>query len=212
MSFDRSMARCSFCGRYSSDVRRMIAGPGAAYICDECLQLCNDILHDPAPFSPQALELASRPPVVVAAPQPLTPQERSAHTGAQSPVRTITIELEQKQQGMTLILHQLQYYQEFFELQYLWIRPPFNAGFAFVPRIIFFVKDNTGVQWTGDRGGMILARPDLASGPNNAVYQGTARFRPLPSPETRTLTIRAADPLGQFETPPSQPWQFEITL
>lgn len=211
MSLDRSMARCSFCGRYSSDVRRMIAGPGAAYICDDCLQLCNDILRDPAPFSPQALELASRPPVVVAAPTPLN-QDRSESTSTRNPVRTITVELEQKQQGMTLILHQIQYYQDFFELQYLWIRPPFTAGFAFVPRIIFFVKDNTGVQWTGDRGGIILSRPDLASGPNNAVYQGTARFRPLPSTEARTLTIRAADPLGQFETPPPPPWQFEITI
>ena len=211
MSFDRSMARCSFCGRYSSDVRRMIAGPGAAYICDDCLQLCNDILRDPAPFSPQALELASRPPVVVAAPTPLN-QDRSESTSARTPVRTITVELEQKQQGMTLILHQIQYYQDFFELQYLWIRPPFTAGFAFMPRIIFFIKDNTGIQWTGDRGGMILSRPDLASGPNNAVYQGTARFRPLPSTEARTLTIRAADPLGQFETPSPQPWEFEITI
>ncbi len=59
---------------------------------------------------------------------------------------------------------------------------------------------------------MILARPELASGPNNAVYQGNARFRPLPSADARTLTIRAADPLGQFETQPPQPWEFEITL
>jgi len=47
----------------------MVAGPGAAYICDACLQLCNDILHDATPFSAKALELASRPPVVIAAPQ-----------------------------------------------------------------------------------------------------------------------------------------------
>jgi len=210
MSFDRSMARCSFCGRHTSEVRRMIAGPGAAYICDDCLQLCNDILRDPTPFSTTALELASRPPVVVAA--PARGSERSESTGVREPLRTVTLEIEQKQQGMTLILHRMLYYQDFFELQYLWIRPPFTAGFAFVPRIIFFLKDNTGTQWTGDRGGMILARPDLASGPNNAVYQGSARFRPLPSSEARTLTIRAADPLGQFEEIPAQPWQFEITV
>jgi hypothetical protein len=212
MSFDRSLARCSFCGRHTSEVRRMIAGPGAAYICDECLQLCNDILQDPTPFSPKVLELASRPPVVIAAPQMLG-QDRDANSATpREPLRTITLELEQKQQGMTLILHQLQYYQDRFELQYLWIRPPFTPGFSFVPRIIFFLKDNTGAQWTGERGGMILARPDLASGPNNAVYQGNARFRPTPAPETHNLTIRAADPLGQFEAPPSQPWQFDVTL
>ncbi len=189
----------------------MVAGPGAAYICDDCLQLCNEILRDPTPFSTKALELASRPPVVIAAPQAVE-QEPSSITTHNESLRSVTLEVEQKQQGMTLILHQMLYFQSHFELIYLWIRPPFTAGFAFVPRIIFFLKDNTGMQWTGDRGGMILARPELASGPNNAVYQGSARFRPLPSPEARLLTIRAADPLGQFETLPAQPWQFEITL
>ncbi len=214
MSFDRAQARCSFCGRHNSEVKRMVAGPGAAYICDECLYLCNDILNNPDPFSPKALELASRPPVVVAAP-PTPSITRSQTAGTGDPgelVRTITLEIEQKQQGMTLLLHQLHYYNSFFELHYLWIRPPLSAGFSFVPRIIFFLKDNLGTQWTGDRGGMLLARPELASGPNNAVYQGTARFRPLPSSEARTLSIRAADPLGQFEDPVPQPWHFDVTL
>ncbi|MBV9230830.1 MAG: ClpX C4-type zinc finger protein [Chloroflexi bacterium] len=210
MSFDRSLARCSFCGRHSSEVRRMVAGPGAAYICDDCLQLCNDIIQDPTPFSTKALELASRPPVVIAVPQPLEQDQGSIKT-TNEPVRNVTLELEQKQQGMTLILHQMHYYQSHFELHYLWIRPPFTSGFAFVPRILFLLQDNLGTQWTGERGGMILARPELASGPNS-VYQGTARFRPLPSPEARMLTIRAVDPLGQFDTPSPQPWQFEIML
>ena len=187
----------------------MVAGPGAAYICDACLQLCDEILHDTAPFSAKALELASRRPVVIAAPQEIEQREL---TLPRVPARTITIELEQKQQGMVLMLHQLQFYDKHFELHYLWIRPPFTTGFAFVPRIIFFVKDNTGFQWTGDRGGMLLARPELASDPNRAVYQGSARFRPLPSPEAHTLMVRAADPLGQFEDSPPSPWQFEITI
>lgn len=211
MSTDRSMARCSFCGRHSSEVRRMIAGPGAAYICDTCLQLCNDILQDPTPFSTKALELASRPPVVIAAPQIQESQMGSA-LPPREPLRTVPLELEQKQQGMTLMLHQLQFYQTHFELYYLWIRPPLTAGFAFVPRIIFFLKDNTGAQWAGDRGGTLLARPELASGPNHAVYQGSVRFQPLPSTEAHILTVRAADPLGQFEESAPQPWTFEITL
>ena len=111
----------------------MVAGPGAAYICDECLQLCNEILHDATPFSPKALELASRPPVVIAAPQQ-APLSHGQVSLASDPLRTVTIELEQKQNGATLMLHQLQYYQTHFELHYLWIRPPFTAGFAFVPR------------------------------------------------------------------------------
>jgi hypothetical protein len=211
MSFDRSQARCSFCGRHTSEVRRMVAGPGAAYICNECLQLCNEILQDPTPFSTKALELASRPPVVIAAPLPPT-QEQRERSETSEPLKTITLELEQKQNGMTLILHQLQYYQSFFDLLYMWIRPPIQVGFSFVPRIIFFLKDTTGKQWAGSQGGVMLARPDLTNGPNQAVYQGNARFRPLPSPEARILTIRAADPLGQFDSPPPQPWHFEVAL
>jgi hypothetical protein len=189
----------------------MVAGPGAAYICTECLQLCNDIIQEATPFSARALELASRPPVVIAAPQAQN-IEGSATLTSGEPLRVVTLEQEQKQQGITLLLHQMHYYQTHFELHYLWIRPPLTAGFAFVPRIIFFLQDNTGTQWMGDRGGIIRARPELASGPNTAVYQGNARFRPLPSPEAHTLTIRAADPLGQFEVPILPPWEFEIHL
>ncbi|MGE3541649.1 MAG: ATP-dependent Clp protease ATP-binding subunit ClpX, partial [Candidatus Tectimicrobiota bacterium] len=35
--------RCSFCGKSQNEVKRLIAGP-AAYICDECIDLCNDII------------------------------------------------------------------------------------------------------------------------------------------------------------------------
>ena len=210
MSTDRSLARCSFCGKRSPEVKHMVAGPGAAYICDVCLELCLEILHDPAPFSPKALELASRPPVVIAAPQELPAP--SIANAKREPLRAIVIELEQKQQDRTMMLRELQLYQEHFELHYLWIRPPFRAGFAFVPRIIFQVSDNLGNLWAGDRGGMLLARPELSNGPELAVYQGYARFSPLPPLDTRHLTIRAADPLGQFEQPPLLPWQFEITL
>lgn len=210
MSTDRSLARCSFCGKRPPEVKHMVAGPGAAYICDVCLELCQEILQDEAPFSPKALELASRPPVVIAAPQELPAP--SAATVKREARRTIIIELEQKQQDRTLMLRELQLYQEHFELHYVWMRPPFRAGFAFVPRIIFQVSDNLGTLWAGDRGGMLLARPELSNDPNLAVYQGYARFSPLPSPDTRRLTIRAADPLGQFDQPPQQPWEFEVTL
>ncbi len=210
MSFDQSLARCSFCGRHSSEVRRMVAGPGAAYICDECLQLCSEIMQDPTPFSTKALELASRPPVVIAA--PLVAEQNRSNTSISIPERIIQLELEQKQLDMTLILHQMCYYPTHFELRYLWIRPPLVAGYAFVPRIIFSLKDTLGTHWTGERGGMLLARPDLASGTNNAVYQGSARFRPLPPAEARTLTVQAVDPLGQFDDPVPRPWHFEISL
>ena len=35
--------RCSFCGKSQDEVKRLIAGP-TAYICDECIDLCNDII------------------------------------------------------------------------------------------------------------------------------------------------------------------------
>ena len=36
---------CSFCGKTQDQVRKLIAGPGV-YICDECLELCNDIIDE----------------------------------------------------------------------------------------------------------------------------------------------------------------------
>ncbi len=36
---------CSFCGRSQSEVKKLIAGPGV-YICDECIELCNDIIAE----------------------------------------------------------------------------------------------------------------------------------------------------------------------
>lgn len=38
--------RCSFCGKSQEDVRRLIAGPGAVYICDECVDLCREIIDE----------------------------------------------------------------------------------------------------------------------------------------------------------------------
>jgi hypothetical protein len=35
---------CSFCGKSQREVRKLIAGPGALFICDECVELCTDIL------------------------------------------------------------------------------------------------------------------------------------------------------------------------
>ncbi len=40
-----TQVRCSFCAKPSSDVAKVIAGPGV-YICNECVGLCGDILRD----------------------------------------------------------------------------------------------------------------------------------------------------------------------
>ena len=40
------MLRCSFCGKTQGQVRKLIAGPNDVYICNECVELCSDILDD----------------------------------------------------------------------------------------------------------------------------------------------------------------------
>ena len=38
--------RCSFCNKTQSQVRKLIAGPAGVYICDECIDICADILEE----------------------------------------------------------------------------------------------------------------------------------------------------------------------
>lgn len=42
---DDKLLYCSFCGKSQHEVRKLIAGP-AVYVCDECVELCNDIIKD----------------------------------------------------------------------------------------------------------------------------------------------------------------------
>ncbi|MDZ4225070.1 MAG: ATP-dependent Clp protease ATP-binding subunit ClpX, partial [bacterium] len=42
---DPASLNCSFCGKNQRDVRKLIAGP-TVYICDECIELCNDIIAE----------------------------------------------------------------------------------------------------------------------------------------------------------------------
>ena len=41
--------RCSFCNKGQEEVRRLIAGPNQVYICDECVQLCREIIDEEEP-------------------------------------------------------------------------------------------------------------------------------------------------------------------
>lgn len=45
MTRDNGALRCSFCGKGQKEVKKLIAGPGV-YICDECIELCNDIIDE----------------------------------------------------------------------------------------------------------------------------------------------------------------------
>ncbi len=38
--------RCSFCGKSQAQVRKLIAGPGGAFICDECVDICVEIIEE----------------------------------------------------------------------------------------------------------------------------------------------------------------------
>ncbi|MGY6275961.1 ATP-dependent Clp protease ATP-binding subunit ClpX [Methylomonas sp. MgM2] len=42
---EEKLLYCSFCGKSQNEVRKLIAGP-SVYVCDECVELCNDIIRD----------------------------------------------------------------------------------------------------------------------------------------------------------------------
>ena len=60
---------CSFCGKHQSEVQKLIAGPNV-YICDECIELCNDIVREEGGEHGQAEEVR---------PASLKPMEIKAH-------------------------------------------------------------------------------------------------------------------------------------
>ncbi len=42
---EKGQLKCSFCGKSQDQVRKLVAGPGV-YICDECIELCNEIVEE----------------------------------------------------------------------------------------------------------------------------------------------------------------------
>nr|WP_187361449.1 ATP-dependent Clp protease ATP-binding subunit ClpX [Phytoactinopolyspora mesophila] len=54
------MLKCSFCGKSQKQVKKLIAGPGV-YICDECIDLCNEIIEEELSENPEAGGLSSLP-------------------------------------------------------------------------------------------------------------------------------------------------------
>ena len=51
---------CSFCGKSQHEVRKLIAGP-SVFICDECVELCNDIIREEVQESAEAKETTKLP-------------------------------------------------------------------------------------------------------------------------------------------------------
>lgn len=54
MERKRQRSNCSFCGKSQEAVRRLIGGPGGIFICDECIDLCNQIIAEEEHMSPTA--------------------------------------------------------------------------------------------------------------------------------------------------------------
>jgi ATP-dependent Clp protease ATP-binding subunit ClpX len=54
--------RCSFCNKGQEEVRRLIAGPNQVYICDECVQLCREIIDEEEPQPARAQTAITRIP------------------------------------------------------------------------------------------------------------------------------------------------------
>ena len=59
MRMTNTALRCSFCGKAQSEVRKLVAGP-SVYICDECIGICVEILHDEG-ITPTAPESRAEP-------------------------------------------------------------------------------------------------------------------------------------------------------
>ena len=61
---------CSFCSKTRSDVKRLVAGPGRVFICDECVQLCYQIITEEDQDSPKKVDDA----LSTSIPKPVTPR------------------------------------------------------------------------------------------------------------------------------------------
>ena len=62
MSSSNAQQRCSFCGKSKDEVKKLIAGP-SVYICNECVDLCQDILakESQVDLAEKSLDLKSLP-------------------------------------------------------------------------------------------------------------------------------------------------------
>ena len=47
---NEDIVRCSFCGKTQAQVNKIIAGPNGAYICDECIEVCSEIIEEELGF------------------------------------------------------------------------------------------------------------------------------------------------------------------
>ena len=63
-SSDNKLLYCSFCGKSQNEVRKLIAGP-SVFICDECVDLCNDIIQEELEDHNESSEFALPKPIEI---------------------------------------------------------------------------------------------------------------------------------------------------
>jgi ATP-dependent Clp protease ATP-binding subunit ClpX len=61
---ESDILRCSFCNKDQNDVRKLIAGP-TVFICDECVEVCNDIIADDNKFDKSAVRTTLPTPMEI---------------------------------------------------------------------------------------------------------------------------------------------------
>jgi ATP-dependent protease Clp ATPase subunit len=52
---------CSFCGKSEDDIEKLAAGPGGIHICNECVAVCQVIMHGEGPAAPRAFDPTTWP-------------------------------------------------------------------------------------------------------------------------------------------------------
>ena len=63
-SGDKKLLYCSFCGKSQNEVRKLIAGP-SVFICDECVDLCNDIIQEELDDRKESEEISLPKPIEI---------------------------------------------------------------------------------------------------------------------------------------------------
>ncbi len=85
----RVQYNCSFCGKNQDQVKRLIAGPGAVYICDECVELCQEIINEEAQSGKAGAKAAGK--TTLRTPQELVAQLNEYIVGQDRTKRTLAV-------------------------------------------------------------------------------------------------------------------------
>ena len=97
---NKNILYCSFCGKSQHEVRKLIAGP-TVFICDECVELCMDIIKEESKDSPESRP--SRPtdidPIfsflhLIAIALPISPMVNSFNCSGYMPLISFSLKID----------------------------------------------------------------------------------------------------------------------